>query len=206
MGNIKTLVKDIPTDFAHSGIPPHSSKFEIVPYTIPAVRLPDESYVMESSKISRKIDALYPEPTVDLDSPLQAVVQRALNKIMTRLAPVLVPRMPRETLSGVSIQYHRQARHKTFGMSLEQFEDRFSGAAWQKADPFLRQLADILKANPEGPFCHGATPTYADFLIVAFLEWCVCLRGPIFDRLVDIDPVFSTVYMACKPWLARNDH
>lgn len=179
----------------------------MVPYTIPVVRLPDETYVMESSKISREINALYPEPTVDLDSPLQVEVQRALNKAMARLAPVLVPRMPRETLSGVSIQYHREARRKTFGMSLEELEDRFGGnAAWQRADPYLRQLAEILKANPDGPFCQGASPTYSDFLIVAFLQWCVCLRGPIFDRLVDIDPAFSTVYMACKPWLARNDH
>lgn len=179
----------------------------MVPYTLPAVRLPDNTYAMESSSISRKVDAMYPEPSVDLDSPLQAEVQRALNKIMVRLAPVLVPRMPRETLSGVSIQYHRQARRKTFGMSLEEYEDRFGGdAAWKKADPFLRQLADILNANTDGPFCMGARPTYSDFLIVAFLEWCVCLRGPNFDRIVDIDRSFSDVYMACKPWLARNDH
>lgn len=179
----------------------------MVPYTIPAVRLPDGKYAMGSSVISQKIEALYPEPMVHLDSPLQAEVQRALNKVMMRLAPVLVPRMPRETLSGVSIQYHREAREKTFGMSLEEFEDRFGGdAAWQRAIPFLRQLAEILRANSDGPFCQGAVPTYSDFLIVAFLEWCVCLRGPIFDRVVDIDPVFSTVYMACKPWLARNNY
>lgn len=179
----------------------------MAPYTLPVVRFPDNTYVMGSLLIARKIEALYPEPTAVLDSQQEAEIQPALNKIILRLAPVLAPRMPRETLPSVTAQYYIKVREKNFGMSLVEYEDRFGGdAAWQRADPFLRQLATILKADDSGPFCLGAMPSYSDFLIVAFLEWCVCVRGPVFDRLVDIDPAFSAVYMACKPWLARNDH
>ena len=119
---------------------------------------------------------------------------------------VFVPRMPRECLSGPSIAWLIEARKQTFGMPLEQVEAKYGGEpAWEKAMPGVENLAAVLKSDSNGPFCLGSTPSYADFIIVGFLEYCRCLGGGIFERTVAIDPAFRGLYDACYPWLERND-
>lgn len=152
----------------------------MVDYTIPAVRLPDGTYVMESRSIAEALETLYPEPKAHLDLALLEDVSKTLKWVVIRLAPVLVPRMPRECLSGSTIEYHIEARKATFGMTLDELETMHGGEdAWIKATPSLRKLASFFKDDINGPFCLGDVPSYADFLVVGFLEWCRCLRGDI---------------------------
>ena len=33
----------------------------------------------------------------------------------------------------------------------------------------------------------GWTPSYADFHIVSFLEWCKCFEGDVFQRVIGVD-------------------
>lgn len=189
-----------------SGIPPHEPGTQLANYTVPAVRLPNGTYIMESLLIAQAIEAMYPEPKAHLDAPILAEVMDTLRWTLRHLVPVLVPRMPRECLSGPSITYHIEARKKTFGMTLEELEEKMGGeAAWKSAMPGLAKLAGILNLSSLGPFCLGQTPSYADFLIVGFLEWCRCLGGDIFPRLMGLEPAFQNVYDACKPWLEKND-
>ena len=162
---------------------------------------------MESKAIALALETLFPKPSAHLDSPLLAQVEEAWWMVMRGIFPVLVPRMPRECLSGPSIEYHREARKKSFGMSLEELEAKRGGEkAWENTMPGFQKLAEILKVDPSGPFCLGETPSYADFLIVGFLEWCKCLKGDNFERVVGIDNTFQEIYKACEPWLKRNDH
>lgn len=161
---------------------------------------------MESLAIAKALESLYPEPTVHLDSEVLAEVSNTLSWTLKHLAPVLVPRMPRECLRGPSITYHIEARKKTFGMSLEELEATQGGeGAWKRARPGLDKMVSILKANSGGSFCLGSTPSYADFLIVGFLEWCRCLGGGIFERLTSLDSAFVNVYDSCHSWLEKND-
>ena len=189
-----------------SGIAPHKPGTEMVEYTIPTVRLPDGTYRMESTKIARALEELYPSPSAHLDSDvLKEVMETMHPNVIRPLAPALVPRMPRECLSGTSIAYHREARKKTFGMTLEELEATRGGeGAWEKAQPGLEKIAEILNRDPSGPFCMGSTPSYADFIIVGFLEWCRCLQGDVLQRVYNIDPAFEKVYTGCQPFLERN--
>ncbi|KAL7944093.1 hypothetical protein V8C42DRAFT_358770 [Trichoderma barbatum] len=197
---------DIAPTFQSFGLSAHIPGTELADYTVPAVRLPDGSYVMESLSIAKKLEALQPTPNAYVDHPVVEEVARSRKRLLMCLAPVLVPRMPRECLSGPTIRFHEKAREKTYGMTLEMLEDRFGGrAAWTKAQPLLDDLAGILKRQ-DGPFCLGQTPSYADFIIVAFLEWCRCLQGGIFERIVGNEKSYHDLYMACRPWLQRNDH
>ncbi|KAI5456499.1 hypothetical protein BGZ63DRAFT_475764 [Mariannaea sp. PMI_226] len=197
---------DIEPTLASLGIPPHKGGTEMVDYTVPAVRLPNGKCIMESLAIATAIEALYPEPKVHLDSEAFTTVNHTLKWVLMRLAPVLVPRMPRECLSGPTIAYHIEARKKTFGMSLKELEATRGGeGAWERARSGLYKLALVLKKNGDGPFCLGSTPSYADFLIVGFLEWCRCLKGDCFQRLISLDPVFGNVYNACEHWLRRKN-
>jgi hypothetical protein len=64
---------------------------------------------------------------------------------------------------------------------------------------------DVLSQDKIGPFCPGDQVSYADFLIMGFLEHCRVLRDGCFERVLQIDEVFEELYWACKPWLVRND-
>lgn len=175
-------------------------------YTIPAVRLPGDSYIMESTAIAEAIEAMYPEPKAHLDAPvLQDVLATMWSSVIEPLVPMLVPRMPRECLSGSTIAFHIEVRKVTFGMSLDELEAKYGGGAWEKALPGLYKIAGILKQDPTGPFCLGKTPSYADFLIVGFLEWAKCLGGGTFEDLLRIDPVYERLYASCELWLQKNN-
>lgn len=174
-------------------------------YTVPAIRL-DGSYIMESTAIAKAIETIYPEPSVHLDAPiLQDVTATLWNHVIFPLAPLLVPRVHRECLSGTSIPHHIKAREKALGMSLDELELTQGGDAWEKSLPGLFELAEIIKQDPAGPFCLGKTPSYADFIIIAFLEWCRCLGGSIFQDLLRIDPAYEDLYRSCEPWLQKNN-
>nr|POE56855.1 hypothetical protein CFP56_70107 [Quercus suber] len=190
-----------------SGIEPHKPGTALSPYTIPVVRFPDGRYIMESRQIADEIEKLYPEPSAHIDDPVHARVQSAWRGVMMILQAVLVPRMPRECLSGPTIQFHRSSRSITYGMGLEEYEAQSGGEpCWQAAAPRLKALADILNENQEGPFCLGKTPSYPDFLVAGFLEWCRVLGGDCLQRVYNVDPAFEQLFTACAPWLARNDH
>ena len=162
---------------------------------------------MESKAIALALEQEFPEPSVRLDSPVLKLVEEAMAVVYRYLRFVLMPRMPRECLSGPTIAWHREARKQSFGMTLEEVEAQYGGEpAWEKATPGLERVAAILKHDANGPFCLGSTPSYADFLIIGFLEWCRCLGGGTFERVVGIDEAFKDVYDACGPWLERNDH
>ena len=200
------FVCSMPSLFKDSGIPPHKSGSEVADYTIPAVRLPDGTHVMESKAIALALENLYPERFTHLNSPVLKEVEEAWVAALRPLIPVFCPRMPRECLFGPSIEYYTKARKITFGMSLEQLEAEHGGEpAWERAAPGLQQFVELLRSDPSGPFCLGSTPSYADFLIVGFLEWAKCVRGGCFERVIGLDKAFQEVYDACEPWLKKKD-
>lgn len=161
---------------------------------------------MESTAIAHAIESAFPEPSVHLEAPiLQDVMSTLRFAVMRPLAPLLVPRMPRECLSGTSIAFHIEARRKTFGMSLEELEAKHGGDAWENALPGLHKLAEILKQDPSGPFCLGNTPSYADFVIVGFMKWCKCLGDEIFQKLLCVDLVFGCLYESTSVWMQKNN-
>lgn len=181
----------------------------MAPYTYPSIRMEDGTSIQESWAIARALEPLYPTPSAHLDDPVAKRVEQEWRNAIGPLRPVLVPRMPNTCLCGTTIEFHRNARKKTFGMPLEEFESKHGGEeAWEKGMPGLRNLAAILKEDPKGPFCLGDTPSYADFWIVGFLEWarCVSIDNDIFNRIMGVDKAFGDVYEACSPWLKRNDY
>ncbi|EME38692.1 hypothetical protein DOTSEDRAFT_75443 [Dothistroma septosporum NZE10] len=193
------------------GIEPHDPTVDaIAPYTIPFVTLSDGRHLMDSKKIAAALEAAYPPPdypSAHLEDPVVARAEQARLSSMKHLQAILVPRMPRECLSSSDIEFHRSARKKTYGMPLEEYEAKFGGEqAWEKARPGLQSLVEILEDDPNGPFCLGNTPSYADFYIVGMLEFSRCVGGGNLERFFEFDGVFQTLYEACGPWLKRNDH
>ena len=189
-----------------SGIPSHKRGTEIADYTVPAIRLPDGSHVMESRVIAEALEPLFQEPCAHLDSPILEEVQEAWTVIFHAICPLVVPRMPRDILCEPTTSWFNIERSKMFGMTVDEWGAKHpEEEVRDKARIGFLKLAVIFKADASGPFCLGETPSYADFLIVGFLEWCKIAGNDIYQRIVSIDESFLHVHEACRPWLERND-
>lgn len=71
-------------------------------------------------------------------------------------------------------------------------------------------MAKLLHAHPSGPYLLGQEPSYADFVLVSALQFCVRAGdhddNDIFKRIVAADNAYAEVYDACKPWLERDNY
>ncbi|KAK1752655.1 hypothetical protein QBC47DRAFT_389035 [Echria macrotheca] len=134
------------------------------PYTIPTVILPDGSYVMDSRAILDRITALKPTPTLPVESPAHAWLERNYGPIMTRLRGVYMPLVPRLLLNEASVGYWAATRPQAAGMPLDELERREGGdVAWNGVAPYLKEVVTMLGENPDGPFFAGREVGYADF-------------------------------------------
>jgi hypothetical protein len=48
--------------------------------------------------------------------------------------------------------------------------------------------------------------SYADFVIVGWLQFLKVIEENLYRRLVSVDPVIVGLYDGSKPWLERNGH
>jgi glutathione S-transferase len=161
---------------------------------------------MDSRKIADALESRYPSPPLHLDFPKLANVQATVIKANVAAAPLWCPRIPRTILNERSVSYFSETRAKRFGMTLDELEksDQGGEAAWEAALPHLQELAQMLKENG-GPYFMGATVSYADFIVTAFLQFWKRVAPDLFDRLVKVDEAFPNLYASCEEWLERDD-
>jgi len=112
--------------------------------------------MQDSRVIVEVLEKLHPNSPLHLDSPILPKVEALVPKIQGSLAPVLMPRVPRNILNSDSAEYFQRTRKERFGMPLDEFEKSEKGgeAAWKGADGPLKELAALLKENG-GPFFMG---------------------------------------------------
>jgi len=201
---------EIAPTFKQVGIPPNK---EGTPYTIPTIRFPSYTssgaqWVMDSRHIATALEERFPSPSLHLDSPILAKVEALVPKITpAAMAPIIIPRVPRDILNEKSKYYFETTRAERFGMSLDELEKSEKGGenAWENAKPGFKELAELL-CETEGPFFMGETVSYADFVVVGAFQFMKRAGEDIFDRVMKIDPSFPALYEACAAWLKRDDH
>ena len=146
------------TDHNCSGIEPNqqgASPMPVHPYSVPTVKLPDGTIVMDSAKIAPALEKLKPEPSLHLDQELQGKLQAILMKAVGPLSAVFMPRLARDVIDEESVANFREVRQKRFGMSLEEVEQTRGGdMAWKAAEPSIMDLKAFLAEHKrdEGPF------------------------------------------------------
>ncbi|KAF7560081.1 hypothetical protein G7046_g4076 [Stylonectria norvegica] len=179
-------------------------------YTIPTVKFPDGTYVMDSRKIVNRIEESHPEPPLHLDSPVLSKLEALMPKIMGALRPVYVPWVPKRILNDASLEYWYRTRSATVGMPLDQLEKEQGGQpAWDAAKPVLAEVEALLKQNPEGPFFLGKTVSYADFVWVGFLIFLQRIGQDVIEELYKVSgdaQLHKDILEAAAPWSKRNDH
>ncbi|GAB1309911.1 GST N-terminal domain-containing protein [Madurella fahalii] len=190
---------------------PHLPPNEDEPaYTIPAVRLPDGRYVMDSLKIAEVIEAEYPTPSVHLDSPYHARLREFMRELMGRLQPVYVVNVVKRILDEVNAPYWNKTRAASVGMPLDQFEkENPVEECWEKVAPAMKGVTALLEENPQGPFFMGSEVSYADFMWGGFLLFMRHIGEEMLEELLKVSgnaKVHRDHLEALSPWTKRNDH
>ena len=179
---------------------------EGLPYTIPAVQLPDGTFYMDSRTIATELEHRYPSPSLRLDSPILKTVEALIPRLTTPLISVFMPKVPAGLLNPPSAEYFERTRVKRFGKTLSEMgRDSDEEKAWAQVEPPLKEMGDILKAEG-GPFALGKTVSYTDFVIVSLLHYAKRVDEAVYERAVAIEPSLRIVYDASKQWLERDDH
>ncbi|TKA73768.1 hypothetical protein B0A55_07122 [Friedmanniomyces simplex] len=188
------------------GIPPNTSGPGSA-YTLPAIRLPNGEYLMDSTTIVQRLEELYPEPTLHLDTGVHDRALAVVGKTGFALLPVFMPRVARSMIVETSVPWFCEARRKKFGMSLEELESTRGGErAWEAADPGLKELNGLMKEEKrnEGPFVLGSEVSYADFVLVALLEGMRRIGEDLFERIVGGDEGLLAIYEECRRWTEKD--
>lgn len=180
-------------------------------YTIPTVKFPDGTYVMQSRAVAEVINERYPEPAIELKPACNDKLIQTMNKVMGPIQPIYFNLIPQRILNKASHEYWYATRTSYAGMPLEQFWNEQGGdVAWNASEPHIREITAMLKEKPEGPFFEGKTVTYADFYWTGFLIFLQRMGeddvlGELLRRSGD-EKVHLDHLKACEPWTKRNDH
>ncbi|OIW25346.1 thioredoxin-like protein [Coniochaeta ligniaria NRRL 30616] len=180
-------------------------------YTIPAIKFPDGTYVMQSRPIAEAINERYPEPPIDLTPPILDKLVQSISKIMGAIQPIFFTLVPQRILNNASHEHWYRTRPVYAGMPLDQFWNEKGGeVAWKAAEPHIRDITAMLKENPEGPFFDGKTVTYADFYWTGFLLFLHHMgKEDVFDELLKRsgdEKVHLEHLKAAEAWTKRDDH
>jgi glutathione S-transferase len=131
--------------------------------------MPNGSYVMDSYKIADIIEEKHPEPSLALNTPVQLKFRSILIPFMGELGPIYVPGTAKRILGEESLEFYYTTRHEDLGMPLDDYEKQNSPGAFERAEPFAREITALLNETSSGPYFLGDTVSYADFMWAATL-------------------------------------
>ncbi|UKZ79680.1 hypothetical protein TrVFT333_007440 [Trichoderma virens FT-333] len=197
---------DLAPIFASYGIPPNPASTKDFAYTVPVVKFPNGDYLMQSYAIAQKLEELWPEPSLRLDSDSYHKAVAVLSKIDSALAAETRPRVPRNILNPASIEYFERTRSERFGMSLTDLSksDKAGDNAWAAAEPGLQALKALLTENSSGPYIDGDRVSYGDLVLASSYVFMEMLDKDMIKRFLGYDDSIQKHYDACKKWLERS--
>ncbi|KAH8881180.1 hypothetical protein GQ53DRAFT_735884 [Thozetella sp. PMI_491] len=178
-------------------------------FTCPTIRLAGgEEYVMDSTKIAARLEADYPNPPIQLDTPYFARFKPPYIAAMTAIRSDYIYLVFTRVLADESLPYFKESRESDMGMSLEQYYQECSGGGWEKAKDGFAELTALLKEN-EGPFFMGHTVSYTDFMLIGPLLFLQTLGDDVFSKVIeasgDDGQAFKALLEASKPWWERDN-
>lgn len=161
--------------------------------------------MMESRNIAEALERLYPNPPLHFDSPYQARIDTLMDKMLLPIRPIFVPLVPQIFLNPASQAYFVPSREKAVGTSLAKYGEG-ADTGFEKAKPYFKELGEMLRENPEGPFLQGKEPVYADLVVVGWLRMLDGLgwAGTVFD--CEGGAEIKKLYEAAAKWLERDSH
>ncbi|KAI0467139.1 putative glutathione S-transferase [Xylaria cf. heliscus] len=178
-------------------------------YTVPTIKLPDGTYIMDSKDIAAELEKLYPEPAVHYDEPFRQRYVSLLSDVFVALRPLYLLGVPNKLLKEVNHAYWNRTRGDHVGMPIEQFaKENPADVAWKNAAAPLQGITALLKEN-KGPFFLGDTMSYVDFNHVGFLIMFRALGDEIWKPLQEgfgDAQVHLKLMEDLKPWTDRDNY
>ncbi|KAI3334115.1 putative glutathione S-transferase [Ustulina deusta] len=179
-------------------------------FTVPTIKLPDGTYIMDSQVIAEELEKQHPSPSLHLDSPLYQKYMDQLSATFKALRPVFLLGVPNRLLKKVNHAYWHKTRSLYVDMPLEQYvQENSAEDAYKAASPHLRNMTALLKENDKGVFFLGDTISYVDFAHAGFLVMFRALGDDIFQPVLEATgdaEVHLKFLEALKPWIERDDH
>ncbi|KAI1756892.1 putative glutathione S-transferase [Xylaria castorea] len=178
-------------------------------FTVPAIKLPDGTYIMDSSAIAQELEKQHPEPSIHLDEAYRQKYVGFLSSAFKSLTAVYILGVPNKLLKEVNHDYWHQTRSKFVGMPLEKFVRENEGdQVWKGAAPHLASITAMLKEN-KGPFFMGDTVSYLDFNHGGFLLMFRALGDDVWKPLLEAtgDAELHLKFLEdLKPWSERDNY
>ncbi|CAI6341388.1 unnamed protein product [Periconia digitata] len=196
---------DLAPTFKSFGLPPTDKNAPgyFTDYSSPAIKYEDEKYEMDSWPIARSLETRYPEPSLQLDDPINVKIRDYIEKLMGPIVPHAIPKVV-YLLNERSATYFNETREKIFGAPLSEIEKSANEEHWEQAKAPAKAVGDMLREH-EGPFFLGEKVSYADFIFVSLLQMMKRInKEGLFDRYMALDPAFPKIFDACKPWLEKE--
>ena len=161
---------------------------------------------MESAAISEFIESTYPNPPIQLHSPLGDEI---ISKATSALGPALrVSILPREMtiISPRAQDWFRKTREAALGHRLEDLlNEEKEEKLWKDVQGDFDAVGDLLQTNQkDGPFVMGSSPSYIDFWVVGSLQLMKVVDERSFERFKK-HPAYMRLYEACAPFLEKQD-
>lgn len=137
---------------------------------------------MGSDAIAQRLEEVYPHQPINIANGLHLELKPFMDSVTINLDPILIPRIWREIIpDGEASEYYRRTREAKLGFPLEGAEERIGGldAAWDRAQPAILRLWGWVWENKDfigcravlgGPFMLADELSYADIVLVAFME------------------------------------
>lgn len=122
---------------------------------------------MHSRAIAARLEEVYPEPSLHLDSPILAKVYKIQAKHITPLYGFWIPLVSANLLNPRSKEYFDRTREEVEGISLAELlakTEKREDEAWEDARGGLRELGALLEENEKGPFFMGNVGKFFYFL------------------------------------------
>ncbi|KAH8127167.1 hypothetical protein FP744_10007505 [Trichoderma asperellum] len=177
-------------------------------FTAPAIQMPDGTYVMDSYKIADIIEEKHPVPSLALNTPMQLRFRDSLVKFMGKLHPIYIPTVANQLLSEESLEYFLTTRQKDVGMPLDEFGKRHGPGAFERCEPFAREITALLNESPSGPYFLGDTISYTDLIWAGILLFFKRLGTEVYQEVLRVtgDAGAHTRFLdALSPWTERDD-
>lgn len=146
--------------------------------------MPNGVYVMDSYKIAETIEQEHPEPPASLNTSVQLRFREILISFMGQLTPIYVPGVPQRILSSDSFDFFITSRQEDVGMPLDEYEKQHGPGAFERAEPFAREITALLNETSSGPYFLGDTISYTDFMWAGILLFFECLGHDMYQEVL----------------------
>ena len=196
---------DIAPTLKSFDIPPNEGE-NATAYTVPAVRLPNGKYVMDTKHILPELEKLQPEPSLHLDSEYVPRLLVILRGVWGSLIKLILPQTA-VALNPPSRDFFEPSRGEHLGVPLETLRNdtKVAEQAWEDVRPHIKALVELLKEN-DGDFVGGKELGYPDLYLIGMWQHIKKVsREDMYKKLME-EKAIEKHNKACEKWTERNDH